>query len=342
MRAGPVFRLLAAAGLACLSLAAQQLELHSGWEIQSSAQVTATPAAVATSGFSTQGWMPAAIPSTVFAARVANHLEPDPDYGMNLRQAAGVSYKIGANFSHEEIPADSPYAVPWWYRTEFTLPAAFHGKTLWLDFRGINYRANIWLNGRQIAGENDVRGTFRQFEFDVTDIARSGRNALAVEVFAPRVQDLAITFVDWNPMPPDKDMGLWGKVFLRASGPVTLRHTWVKTQLDLPSLAKAHLTISTTLTNASDREQHARLRGRLDTRAFTRSVTLPPHSQQIVAIPMDVAHPRLWWPVGMGAPVLHHLSLAVAAGGKLSDQSGQDFGMDEITAEKNAQGSEQF
>jgi exo-1,4-beta-D-glucosaminidase len=342
MRIGPAFRFLAAAGLACLSLAAQRLELHSGWEIQSSARVTAAPAAVATPGFSTQGWIPAAIPSTVFAARVANHLELDPDYGMNLRQAEGVSYKIGANFSHEEIPANSPYAVPWWYRTEFTLPASFRGKTLWLDFRGINYRANIWLNGKQIAGEDQVRGTFRRFEFDVTDAVHAGRNALAVEVFAPRVEDLAITFVDWNPMPPDKDMGIWGKVLLRASGPVALRNTWVRTQLDLPSLAKAHLTISTTLRNASDGELHVHLRGSVDDRAFSRSVTLAPHAEQVVAVAMDVAHPRLWWPQGMGTAALHHLSLTATVGGRVSDRAQQTFGMDEITAEKNAQGSEQF
>jgi exo-1,4-beta-D-glucosaminidase len=342
MRARLPFRLLAVAGIACLGLGAQQIELHSGWAIQSSAQVAAAPAALATPGFAQQGWMPAAVPTTVFAARVANHLELDPDYGMNLRQAAGVSYKIGANFSHDEIPADSAYAVPWWYRTEFTLPAAFTGKTLWLDFRGINYRANIWLNGKQIAGEDQVRGTFRQFEFDVTGIAHSGRNALAVEVYAPRVQDLAITFVDWNPMPPDKDMGIWGKVFLRASGPVTVRDTWVKTQLDLPSLAKAHLAISTTLTNATGQPQRGRLVGYMDARRFTRTITLPPHARQVVTVPMEVTHPRLWWPQGMGTAALHHLSLAFQIGGRVSDQSRQDFGMDQITAEKNDQGSEQF
>ena len=63
------------------------------------------------------------MPTTVVAALVADGTYPDPYYGMNLRTFPGTSYKVGTNFSNVAMPADSPYAVPWWYRTEFTLPA---------------------------------------------------------------------------------------------------------------------------------------------------------------------------------------------------------------------------
>ncbi|MGH9481175.1 MAG: glycosyl hydrolase 2 galactose-binding domain-containing protein [Terriglobales bacterium] len=328
--------------LATAALPAQQLPLRQGWAIQSSAQATAGGEVISMPGFDAQGWNPATVPSTVFNALVENKVYPDPDFGMNLRQAAGVSYKIGANFSHEEIPDDSPYHVPWWFRTEFKLPAGFRGKTVWLDFHGINYRAAIWLNGHEIAGEDQAQGTFRRFEFDVTAAVQPGANALAVEVYAPRVHDLAITFVDWNPMPPDKDMGLWGAVELRASGPVAVRRSWVETRLDLPSLAVAHLTISTDLVNATGAAQRGVVRGSMDARRFAQTVTLAPHETRSVSFTLTVAHPRLWWPQGMGAAALHHLALRFITGGIVSDRAALDFGMDQITAAKNPDGNQQF
>jgi len=336
-------RMLALVLLFPALLGGQTVALHAGWAIQSSAKVAAAGAEVSQPGYAAAGWIPASVPSTVFNALVGNHLEPDPDYGMNLRQAAGVSYKIGANFSHEEIAADSPYAVPWWFRTEFQLPTGFAGKTVWLDFKGINYRADIWLNGHPLARSEEAQGTFRRFEYDVTAEVRAGANALAVEVYAPRVEDLAITFVDWNPMPPDKDMGLWGKVELRASGPVAIRHPWVRTKLPLPSLASAALTVAATLVNASDREQRGTLRGRIEGHAFSRRVAIAAHAQATVEMPVRIAHPRLWWPHGMGAPALYALDLRfVGSSGAVSDRSDTEFGIDQIEAHKNEQGSEQF
>ncbi|MGH9467900.1 MAG: glycosyl hydrolase 2 galactose-binding domain-containing protein, partial [Terriglobales bacterium] len=227
-------------------------------------------------------------------------------------------------------------------RTEFQLPRRDRGRGLWLDFHGINYRANIWLNGRELATQKQVRGTFRRFEFNVTGLAHVGRNAIAVEVYAPRERDLAITNEAWNPMPPDKDMGLWGKVMVRSSGPVAIRHVWVRTRLDLPSLAMAHLSVAATLINATGAAQQGVLRGSAAGHAFQRSVTLAPHTSQIVDIALAIAHPALWWPNGMGNPVLHPLRMAFVIRGRVSDRSRQMFGMDEITARKNAQGAEQF
>ena len=105
--------------------------------------------------------------------------------------------------------------MSWWYRTAFELPASMHGKHIALHFDGINYRANIWVNGVRIASSDSIAGMFRLFEFDVSNVVRSdGVNVLAVEIFPPQVEDLAMTWVDWNPAPPDKDMGLWRPVYL--------------------------------------------------------------------------------------------------------------------------------
>ena len=104
-------------------------------------------------------------------------------------------------------------------------PRASRARRIWLNFGGINYRANIWLNGKQIAKSEDVAGAWRTYEFDITDYAVLGKpNVLAVQVFSPTDTDLAITFVDWNPAPPDKNMGMFRDVDITTSGPVALRY----------------------------------------------------------------------------------------------------------------------
>ena len=98
------------------------------------------------------------------------------------------------------------------------------GERQWLHFGGINYRGEVWLNGQKIADSTKVAGAYRTYDFDVTDALKPGKiNVLAVETFAPTEKDLGINWVDWNPCPPDKDMGLWGAVDLVSTGTVTLR-----------------------------------------------------------------------------------------------------------------------
>ncbi len=270
---------------------------------------------------------------------------------MNLRSIPGVFYKIGSEFSNQEMPADSPYRVPWWYRCEFTVPANFNGQKIWLDFKGINYRANIWLNGKKIADASsrtslpNVAGTFRRYEFDVTSLVKPGAtNALAVEVSAPRAGDLAITFVDWNPMPPDKDMGLWQEVTLSASGTVSVRHPFVETKFDVPSTDVAHLTVSTDLRNTSVQAVRGTLRGQIRGAAapipFAQQVELSAGESRSVKITPDavpalnVRHPKLWWPYQMGEPYLHELALEfVTVDGRVSDRQTIRFGITQATSE---------
>ena len=227
--------LVPAMALACAALHAQPaapLALREHWAIQSSALVADTGDAISRPGYKTTGWYPATMPSTVVAALVKEHVYPDPGFGMNLRAFAGTSYPIGVNFSNIHMPPDSPYRVPWWFRTEFQAPPQHNepkeqkGETLWLRFDGINYRANVWLNGKRIADSGSMAGAWRLFEYNVTEAIRPGAaNALAVEVSAPLPDDLAITFVDWNPGMPDKGMGLWRDVHLDATGPVASKCT---------------------------------------------------------------------------------------------------------------------
>src|SRR5258708_6684482 len=127
---------------------ALMLPLRESWTLQSSAKVTATGEAISSASFETKNWIQADVPTTVVAAQVKNELLPDPFYGMNLRPYPGASYPLRFHFSNIPMPTDSPYAGSWWYRKEFTVPPGYYAKTVWLNFRGINYRANIFLNGK--------------------------------------------------------------------------------------------------------------------------------------------------------------------------------------------------
>jgi exo-1,4-beta-D-glucosaminidase len=321
-----------------------RVELADGWALQSSASVSATGEALSTAGAATDGWHRASVPTTVVSALVADGTFPDPYVSRNLRELPGTSYPIGHNFSNLEMPADSPFRVPWWFRTETTLPEQAAGHTLWLRLDGVNYRFDAWLNGKRIAAAADTAGAFRVHEFDVTGIARPGRNALAVLVYPPRATDLAITFVDWNPMPPDKVMGLWRKVTIVASGPVALRHPQVVTRLNPPALDRAELTVKVFATNASASAVTTAVAGRIGAIAFEKTVALAPReSREIAFAPAEfpalvVRDPKLWWPVGYGEPVLHDLELTATVAGAASDRAATRFGIREFTAGIDAAG----
>ena len=127
------------------------LRLADGWTLQSCGKVAETGEVISTSAYQPKEWYTVTVPTTVVAALVKQKVYPDPTFGMNLRQFAGMSYPVGANFSNFSMEQDSPFAVAWWYRKTFKLASGDRGKTIWLDFNGINYRANIWVNGKQIA-----------------------------------------------------------------------------------------------------------------------------------------------------------------------------------------------
>ena len=174
------------------SLSAQTV-LREGWKVQSSAQVAATGDRVSDPDFSTNGWYTTSAPKTVFAVLVENGVYKNPYYGMNLRSVPGVEYKISGQFANIEMSDTSPFAVPWWYRKEFEVPAGEKSRQVWMEFRGINYRAEIWINGKKVAGPDEVVGAFRRYDFNVTQFVRIGeKNAVAVSVSAPKAGELGI------------------------------------------------------------------------------------------------------------------------------------------------------
>jgi exo-1,4-beta-D-glucosaminidase len=326
-----------------------KLILHEGWTLQTSAKVEAKGEVISTPQFSPQGWHSATVPTTVVAALVKDKTFPDPFFATNLREYAGMNYPIGGNFSNIAMAPDSPYAVSWWYRKAFEVPAAYKGKTVWLKFDGINYKANIWLNGKQIAKSDDVAGAWRTYELNVTDAAKAGaENVLAVQIFSPTENDLAITFVDWNPAPPDKNMGLWRDVYLTTSGPVALRYPTVVSKLNTPTNDQARLTVTAQVKNGSGQPVKGKLKGQIEEVKFEQEVELAPNESKDVTFTPDtfsqlvVSNPRLWWPVQMGKPNLYPLTMEFEVNGAVSDHSHTEFGIREITSDFNSVGGRAF
>jgi exo-1,4-beta-D-glucosaminidase len=339
--------------------------LREQWAIQSSDKVEEGGEIVSTGEFKPDKWHAASVPSTVLAALCERGVFPDPYFGENLRRIPG--YKKSIWYS---MPDDSPFRTPYWYRTEFRLPKEYGGRRIWLHFDGINYKADIWLNGDRIADSSSVIGMFRRFAFDVTDKVTEGKNCLAVRIIAPaqshgeddKDNDMECTssWDDHCPYPPDAGMGIWRDVYVKATGPVTISHPMVVTDLDLPSVDVAHLTISAEVRNGSDKRIAGLLRAVIsdvdnlkqggtssgrDAKIEIRSnLTLKPlETRQITLSPekfndLDINNVRLWWPNPLGPQNLYNLRLEFETDSQISDSACIDFGIRELTTSLDQRG----
>ena len=313
--------------------------LHGTWRMQSACTDSVKGEQLSLPGYDTSKWHPAEVPGTVVGALVGDKTLPDPNYGMNLKSFPGFVSDPKGLFATQNMPTDSPYRCSYWFRTEFDSPDTVSKSAAWLHFLGINYRANVWLNGKKIGDRADVAGAYRTFEFRVNELLKKGgKNALAVEIFAPERYDLGLTWVDWNPTPPDKDMGIWREVFLSESGDVSLRRPFVASELG-SDYKSAQLTVSAVLTNTTDHPVKSTLQVDLADVQVSQAVELAAKESKTVRLTpelfpqLKLAHPRLWWPYQMGEPYLYDAKFRVAAGGGESDSAVVRFGIREVTSE---------
>ncbi len=338
-----------ALGISQPSCAANEVFLSDGWSVQSACKVTDSGSAISSPTYRASGWISASVPTTVLAAQVAAGLYKDIYFGTNLRSIPGTTYPIGENFSNLPMPADSPYRCGWWYRNQFRMPASEPGARFHLQFDGINYSADIWLNGKRIADQSQVRGAYRTYEFDVThELRPAADNVVAVEVFPPTEKSLAMNWVDWNPMPPDKDMGLWSTVRLVVSGPVAMRNTAVFTHFEDDSLQTALLTVTTDLSNASAASLEGDVIGDVAGRRVSQRVSIPAGQTITVNFRPDafpqlrLAQPHIWWPIDYGVHPLQTAAVRFVANGRILDQQQIQFGVREITSEFTGNGHRLF
>jgi len=324
------------------------LELRNSWQIQSSCDIKAGGEQVSRAGFSTAGWHKTTVPNTVVGALVDDNTYPDPTYGTNMKDLPGMNYSTATFFANQDMPDGSPFQCAWWWRNEFVVPASFARKNVSIHFPGINYRANVWFNGQKIGDAKEIAGTYRIFAFDLTKLMKAGaKNVIALEITAPAKQDLGITWVDWNPTPADKNLGIWKEVTLTARGPVAIRNPFVKTQLNADFTA-ADLTISADLRNDSGAATKGTLVAEVDGKRLKLPVELAAEESKSVRFEpehfaaLKLARPKLWWPYTIGTPYLYKAKLHFEAGGEVSDTTTVAFGVRQVASELTDKGHRLF
>jgi exo-1,4-beta-D-glucosaminidase len=295
------------------------LVLTDGWRIRSAQSVASDGATISTSQISTADWQRTTVPTTVFATLVNNGVYTNIYFGTNL---AAIS--------------SSPFAGAWWFRKEISLSTEQSAENADLIFEGINYRASVWLNGQCVATTNEIFGAFRIFHLDLSGKLKSGRNVLAVQVFPPQPGDFTMGFVDWNPQPPDRELGLFRPVKLHFYQSVSIGDVFVESKIDHAGWQNAALTVHAELCNHTDRETSTTVSGRIHTASFSETFTLRPGEKRSVALgpetnpQLNFEHAQLWWPWELGEPHLYQLRLSAAVDGKLSDRAETTFGIREV------------
>ena len=303
--------------------------LHNDWTMQSSFTENATGTEISKPTFSVKGWYPITIPSTIIAGLLANHeYNFDPFYAKNFEKLA-----------------DKRLDSTWWFRREFVLPASQKNKNIILKLQGINYKANVWLNGVLVADSSYIKGPFRIIELDITKhINYSGKNVLALEILRPfnpnrHDGDLAIDYADWIHYPPDYNGGIVNNVEIKTFDQVGIQYPLVTTNFDLPSLKVAHLQVDAQVINYTDEEKDAVIRGKINGNiSFQQKVHLAPReTKQVTFTPGDfpqlnIKDPRIWWPWQYGKPQLNRLQIAAVIKGKVSNVISENFGIRQMTS----------
>ncbi|MCP9999374.1 discoidin domain-containing protein [Streptomyces werraensis] len=319
--------------------------VESGWRLTLDDWAGADGAALSTTSVDTAGWLPATVPGTVLGSLVEQGRLPDPVVGLN----------------NLHIPeALSRHA--WWYKRDFALPRGLRtgaGRDVWLEFDGINHKADVWLNGKQVG---QLTHPFARAALDVTEhLAEHGDNALAVRISPMPVPGspgdkgpageawvdagaqqmnlnsptyLASSGWDWMPAVRDRAAGIWNHVRLRSTGHAVIGDPRVDTTLPkLPDLSVAEVTVVVPVRNAGTDDLRTTVAASFDGVRVSRTVTVKPgRSVDVVFAPdafaqLKLRDPELWWPNGLGEPHLHDLTLTASVDGRESDRRTAKFGI---------------
>jgi hypothetical protein len=314
-----------------------RLNLAGGsWRIQRGSETTATGAALSSPGFDDATWLPATVPGTILTSYLNAGAIPDPNFGQN-----------------QLAISDSFFYSDFWYRTSFTLPAAKPGKQQWLNFDGIDWKAEVFLNGASIG---HIDGGFTRAKFDITSkLIPGGENTLAIRVQkngtpgsckqktyeSPGVNGGALgadnpTFHasigwDWIPTVRGRNTGIWGEVFLTETGAVTIEDPGVTSVLNGNA---ADVTIHLNLNSTQPAASKATIRGHFGDTPFTQTVAIPGPGSHAISLPaLHIDNPKLWWPVGYGEPTLHEVEITVASeSGEVLDKKTFKAGIRQMTA----------
>jgi mannosylglycoprotein endo-beta-mannosidase len=309
------------------------------WQMQEAGKASQSAGEISRAAYRPAGWYKATVPGTVLTTLVDNKVYPEPLFGENMRA----------------IP-ESLNKTDYWYRTIFEVPAAYAGKRVWLHFGGVNYSAEIWING---AKAGTMRGAFLRGDFDVTSMVKPGTRAVLAVLVSPQPHpgvphehtvalgigknggETAIdgpTFLstigwDWLAAVRDRDTGIWLPVTLSATGPVVVKDPFVVSDL-AASHESADLKVSATFENRTNKPAIGTVIGTITGQkseiSFRKQVTIPANGSSDSTPALHVMSPKLWWPNGYGPQDLSHLTLRFESAGKESDAQTVQFGVRKI------------
>lgn len=300
---------------------------------------------IASASYKAKKWYAATVPGTVLTSLVNDKVYPDPAYGENNRP--------------ETIP-DTLCRTSYWYRTTVEIPSGYAGHRVWLNFDGINYSSEVWVNGSKVGA---TKGAFIRGKFDITDRVKPGqKTVVAVHVWPqPHPGEThehtltnglgkngGITAIDgptflstigwdWLPGIRDRDTGIWQKVYLSATGPVLVKDPLVTTDLPLPKTDSSDVAVQATVENVTDQPQKGVLKGTIENINFEQPVEIPAHGSQKVDFDpkttpaLHIENPRLWWPNGYGPQNLYQLHLSFELDNQASDAQDVTFGIRKIS-----------
>jgi len=315
--------------LLSLNAPAQQCsELKNGWKMISASQSTEDGSVISNGDFVASKWYDIKnVPRTILAVLQDNGVYTDLYYAKNL----------------EKVP--DLYKQEWWYRKEFTLPDG--NKQYWLKFAGISYRAELWVNGKIVADNKQMVGTYSAFEYNISNYVKTGKNVLALKIRPDQTDngqlELGEFWVDWigNLKVPDRNGGIWQPVYLKSTGPVEIKNPMVITDLPLPDTTSALLTVVCDIENSTSKPQNGVLKGVISCNGkpdivFQKKISLKANQQQQIKFSptefkqLFVSNPDLWWPYTLGKPSLYSLKLSLQIGKDESDAEAINFGIREV------------
>lgn len=319
--------------------------ISDGWEMTDGKTAMASNKSIFDPQYSTSAWYNATVPGTVLTTLVNQGVYADPYFGLN----------------NMNIP-ESLSRTDWWYRCKFTVPKDIDGNQLRLLFNGINYKADIYLNGKSLG---DMKGAFIRGEFNITDLVnKNGENILAVHVFPPHNPGIpheqsmiagqglnggvlstdGPTFIssigwDWIPGIRDRNTGIWQDVRLKVGGDIIIGDPLVTTDILLPDTTQAKISIKNIVKNITSKTVNGTLTAKIENINISLPFTLAANEEKEITFTpeqfkeLNIKNPRLWWPNGYGRPELYNLELTVQSNNKVSDTKSLKFGIREMSYE---------